>query len=163
MSFSTKQLALALPHQDQKILVDLIVAETALDNGLKHLIANPKLTINEKGELLSNVLASFISKKTRQFINFLIKERSLEKLSKIISEYQKILQVKSLATTGELITARPISDEELKNIEQKLSARLKMSVIITAKFDPNIIGGAILKILDKTVDNSFRTKLKTLR
>jgi len=163
MSFSAKQLALALPNQDQDTLTDLIVAEIALDKGLKRIISNPKLTFEEKKQLVSNILSPFVSKKTLQFINFLMQEHSLEKLSKITREYQKILEEKSLAIAGEIITANPITDEELKNIEQKLSAKLKMPVLIQAKTDPSIIGGAILKIQDKTIDNSFRAKLKTLR
>jgi len=163
MSFSAKQLALALPNQDQGTLTDLFVALIALDRGLKGLISNPKLTFDEKKKLASDVLNSFVSPKTMQFIDFLIQEQSLEKLSKITREYQKILEKKNLGLSGEIITANPITDEELKNIEQKLSVIFKLPVIIQAKVDPNIIGGAILKVQDKTIDNSFRSKLKTLR
>jgi len=163
MSFSAKQLALALPNQDQGTLTDLVVAEITLDRGLKGLISNPKLTFDKKKKLASDVLTSYVSSKTLQFINFLIQERSLEKLSKITREYQKILEKKNLAITGEIITAIPISGEELAEIERKLSAIFKLPVIIQAKTDPSIIGGTILKVQDKTVDNSFRAKLKTLR
>lgn len=163
MSYSAKQLALALPNQDQGALTDLVVAEIALDKGLKSLISNPKLTFDEKKQLVSNILSPFISKKTLQFIDFLIQEQSLEKLPKITREYQKILEEKSLAVAGEIITANPMTDEELKNIEQKLSAKLKMPVIIRAQTDPSIIGGAIIKIGSKTIDNSYKTRLKALR
>ena len=63
----------------------------------------------------------------------------------------------------ELTTAIPIDDAQAKGLEAKLTEATGQSVDLTRKVDPAIIGGLIVKLGSRMVDNSLRTKLNAIK
>ncbi len=160
MSFSPKQLAHTLPKNSQ-ILSELKQIQVALDWGLRKILANPQLRKSKIEEILTLFLN--LSDETKKFITFLVKEKSLNNLPKILRAYEEILRAEKIVQTAELVTAFPLGDEDLKKAEEKLSVKLGMPVKIKTIVDKNILGGAILKVQDQTVDNSLKTRLGAIK
>ncbi|MEJ5221650.1 MAG: ATP synthase F1 subunit delta, partial [Tepidiforma sp.] len=64
---------------------------------------------------------------------------------------------------AEVTTAVPLTDEQLASIRARLGQQLGKQVVATARVDPAIIGGAIVRVGDRLIDGSVRTRLKLLR
>jgi F-type H+-transporting ATPase subunit delta len=64
---------------------------------------------------------------------------------------------------AEVTAAIDLTPQQLASIEQRLSASLGKRVKVTAKVDPSLIGGVVVRVGDKLVDGSVRTRLKDLR
>jgi F-type H+-transporting ATPase subunit delta len=60
-------------------------------------------------------------------------------------------------------TAVPLSADQLVGIERQLGASLNKQVQATAAVDPSIVGGVIVRVGDKLLDGSVRTRLRQLR
>jgi len=60
-------------------------------------------------------------------------------------------------------TAVELPPERVAAIERQLSERFGKKVIAATKVDPSIIGGAIIRVGDRLIDGSIRTRLKLLR
>ena len=65
-------------------------------------------------------------------------------------------------TTAQVITAHPLSAEQVKALKAKLKTRVGRDVAVDMKTDPAILGGLIVKIGSQMIDGSIRTKLNTL-
>jgi F-type H+-transporting ATPase subunit delta len=60
-------------------------------------------------------------------------------------------------------TAVELSPQQLSDLTARLSQSMGKRVATTATVDPSIIGGVVVRVGDKLVDGSVRTRLKTLR
>jgi F-type H+-transporting ATPase subunit delta len=60
-------------------------------------------------------------------------------------------------------TAVELSPGQLQGIERRMSTTLGKSVQATSIVDPSVIGGVVVKVGDRLVDGSVRTRLKRLR
>lgn len=64
---------------------------------------------------------------------------------------------------AQITTAVDLDPTQVANIEQQLSTTLKKNVQAVASVDPSIIGGIVVRVGDRMVDASVRTRLKQLR
>jgi F-type H+-transporting ATPase subunit delta len=60
-------------------------------------------------------------------------------------------------------TAIELNPDQLREVEQKLSTSLNRRVRTTASVDPAILGGMVVRVGDRVIDGSVRTRLKRLR
>ena len=65
-------------------------------------------------------------------------------------------------TVAEVVTARPLNDDQIGQLKQQLRARAGRDVNIDASVDPSILGGIVVKLGSQRIDASIRTKLNRL-
>jgi F-type H+-transporting ATPase subunit delta len=76
-----------------------------------------------------------------------------------ITQYNIIKNVVKATVTS----ASPLSKQNITQIEEVVKQATKGEVILSAKVDPELIGGFILKVGDKQFDTSLSSKLNKLR
>lgn len=128
------------------------------------MMLHPKISKTEKQNIMKTV---FDGKVTKEMIGFLelvlIKERYAE-LSEIFEYFvTKMKEVKKIGVAY-VTTAMELTMEKKKIIEQKLLdttnyLTMEMHFIV----DPEIIGGMVIRIKDRVVDSSIRTKITEMR
>jgi F-type H+-transporting ATPase subunit delta len=64
---------------------------------------------------------------------------------------------------AEITTAIDLTADQVRSIEERLSQASGKQVRATASVDPSILGGVIVRVGDRLVDGSVRTRLKQLR
>lgn len=69
----------------------------------------------------------------------------------------------AVADSAEVISALPLTGEEQETIKKNLSAKIGKEVPVTFKVDPTIMGGVIIRVGDKVLDNSVSGHLQELR
>jgi F-type H+-transporting ATPase subunit delta len=62
-----------------------------------------------------------------------------------------------------ITAAVDLSPQQVAGIEQRLSSSLGKKVQVTSAVDPGIVGGLVVRVGDRMVDGSVRTRLKRLR
>ena len=65
-------------------------------------------------------------------------------------------------TTAEIITARPLNDDQVSQLKQQLRTRAGRDVTLDMSVDPAILGGIVVKLGSQQIDASIRTKLNRL-
>ena len=64
---------------------------------------------------------------------------------------------------AEVITAVPLSDDEKRTVEEKLSELTGTKVIARLEVQPEIVGGLLARVGDRLIDGSTRGRLLALR
>jgi F-type H+-transporting ATPase subunit delta len=99
---------------------------------------------------------------TTNFVGVLARNGRKNELRSVIRAFRRLAADHRGETTAEVVTARPLNDDQLAALRQQLRARAGRDVAIDATVDPNILGGIVVKLGSQQIDASIRTKLNRL-
>jgi F-type H+-transporting ATPase subunit delta len=98
-----------------------------------------------------------------QFLKVVASNRRLFAVRDIIKAYRALVANHKGEVTAEVTLADRPSDSQLSAIKEALAQVTKKDVKVNVKIDPAIIGGLIVKVGSRMVDNSLRTKLNAIK
>jgi F-type H+-transporting ATPase subunit delta len=141
------------------------VATLLKDSALAALIANPKITGEEKSKTLAQRLGE-INPLVIKLVLLLAAKGKVAAIDDIAEEYQALVDnYRGIEGTeiAEITTAIPLDDADKLKIAQRITEIVGKPVQLRPKVDPAIIGGIIIRVGDKLIDGSLRSKLAALR
>jgi F-type H+-transporting ATPase subunit delta len=143
-------------------LIDAVAAAVETTPRVQAVLMSPRVPKSEKARILGAALQDT----PREFVLFLqalIKRGRQPLLREIATEYLGLLDVKLNRVRAGVTLART-PDERLKGtIQENLSRQLDKQVIATFSVDPEILGGAIVRMGDRVLDGSVRRRMTKLR
>ncbi len=145
-------------HEDMNVLLQ--VAKENPD--MLRLLSDPIIRKNQK-EFLSSFSDKF-SSETKNFLDFLLEYRRFESLTAIIEAFNTLYDEYKNIASGTAVSAIKLNEDELSRISQAYAKKYGFKeLILTNKVDPSILGGIILKVGDRIIDGSIRTRLQQIR
>jgi F-type H+-transporting ATPase subunit delta len=123
---------------------------------------NPKVERQAKVAVAEDILQG-VETTARNLVRLLIERGRLGLLPQILEAYDRLADRASGRVRADVITAVPLDREQERNIRAELAQRLGGDVQITVKQDPAIIGGLVIRIGDRVIDGSVRTRLQELQ
>ena len=99
---------------------------------------------------------------TGNFLGVLARNGRKSELRNVIRAFRRLAAEHRGETTAEVVTARPLNDDQIAALKQQLRARAGRDVAIDATVDPAILGGMVVKLGSQQIDASIRTKLNRL-
>jgi len=122
----------------------------------------PVISGPEKKKVIENIFAGRISGEMYNFLLVLIDKRRTASYSRIVREYQKLVDGKHGLSVGTIISVESLTDDQLNSFEEKTGNLLKKNVKLANKVDPSILGGVKIFIEGKVIDASIRKQLQDL-
>ena len=93
----------------------------------------------------------------------MINKKNSKFFEEILNEYERILRRRHLGENVALVkTAAQLTLEEEENLNEELKAIFGHYLRLEIKVDPELIGGIVVKVGEKTIDRSVLGKLKKL-
>lgn len=130
---------------------------------LAALIRNPRVGRDAAGKAMAALAKAMkLSPLTTKFLGVLAGNGRLAALPDTIRAFGSIAAAARGEVAAEVTSAHALSDAQLKAITAKLKAREGKDVKLTAKVDPDVLGGLIVRIGSTQIDSSIRTRLNTL-
>ena len=99
---------------------------------------------------------------TTNFLGVLARNGRKGELRSVLRAFRRLAADHRGETTAEVVTARPLNDDQLGQLKQQLRARAGRDVTVEAEVDPGILGGIVVKLGSQMIDASIRTKLNRL-
>ena len=97
-----------------------------------------------------------------KFLNFLISKRRFFYVEKILKDFVDTCSKKRGEVKAELISAKKLSDDEIKNIKDELIKNFSSKIKLKYKHDENLIGGLVVQVGSIMVDTSIKNKLQQI-
>jgi F-type H+-transporting ATPase subunit delta len=97
------------------------------------------------------------------FIKLVAKNRRLPALSDAISAFNALVAQSKGEVSAEVTSAEKLSDKHVKDLKTALKTAIGRDVQLSAVVDKSILGGLIVKVGSKMMDNSLKTKLQNLK
>jgi F-type H+-transporting ATPase subunit delta len=130
---------------------------------LERLIRSPVLSREEQARALNALgeRAGF-APLTQQFLGLVAHKRRLFALPKVIDAYDAMLAEHRGEVGAEVVSAVPLSAEQLDSVRQQLAGAVGQAVTLSTSVDPALLGGLIVRVGSRMMDASIRTKLHQL-
>lgn len=141
------------------------VLEILLNNQeFSNLLNHPKIGKEEKEQVMENVFKGRILDELVGFFRLIIiKDRYSEMIPILKYFIAKIKEFKGIGIAN-VETALPLTEAQKKQIEEKLLETTSFQKMeMHYRVDSALIGGMVIRIGDRVVDSSIRTKLSELQ
>ena len=141
------------------------IASLVKDAALFALLNNPEVRFDDKAKVLSERLGE-INPLALKLVSELVAKGRLAAIDDIADEYQRLLDnYRGIegAEVAEVTTAIPLDDEDRLRLAQRITSLVGKPVVLKPKVDSSLIGGIIIRIGDKLIDGSIRSKLEALK
>ena len=130
---------------------------------LRALIRNPEISREQIGRVMSGIADHLgLTGLTRNFLGVLAQNRRIAELPAIIRAFVAIAAAQRGEVSAEVVTAHPLTDEQVGQLEQKLRAREGRTVKLRTRVDRDLLGGLVVTIGSRRIDSSIRTRLNSL-
>jgi F-type H+-transporting ATPase subunit delta len=127
------------------------------------LVASPLVDRDEAGKAFAAVAAQLkLDPITANFLGVLARNGRKGKLAEVVRFFRRLAADHRGETTAEVVSAHPLSDDQIAALKAKLKSRAGRDVTVDARTDPTILGGLIVKLGSEMIDDSLRTKLNRL-
>ena len=127
------------------------------------LVSSPLVSREEAGKAFAALAPQLkLDPITTNFVGVLARNGRKGELGNVIRAFRRLASEHRGESTAEVITARPLNDDQLAELRQQLRARAGRDVNIEAAVDPQILGGIVVKLGSQQIDASIRTKLNRL-
>ena len=140
------------------------LAQALLDSkDFNELVTSPLVSREEAGKAFAALAPQFgVDAITANFLGVLARNGRKGQLRSVIRAFRRLAAEHRGEVTADVITARPLNDDQVGALKHQLRARAGRDVTIDASVDPEILGGIVVKLGSQQIDASIRTKLNRL-
>ena len=143
---------------DLTLLSDSVSNQEFLD-----FLSQPRVTSEEKIRVVRDALGDSVGPLALNLMSLLATKNIAHILPGITDQYQELLDAQQGIERAETVTAIPLDDDEQRRVTEMLSAMSGREVRLTTRVDAEILGGMIIRIGDRVMDGSTRSRLQAMR
>jgi F-type H+-transporting ATPase subunit delta len=143
-------------------LIDAVAGVVETTPAIGDMLMSPRVPKSEK----SRLLGAGLKEAPKQFVLFLqaVVRRGRGQLMRLIaSEYAVLLDVKFNRLRAGVTLARTPDETLRRSIEAGLAKAFGKHVIASFSTDPQLLGGAVVRVGERVYDGSVRRRLTRLR
>ena len=137
------------------------IAAVLTDSGLATTLANARLPIERRTAMLERVLD--VSPLALNLAKLLVSKGRAADARAVADAFGRLADGAEGIEHAQIVTAIELGPEQVADIERSLSASLGKRVRAQSSVDPAVLGGVIVRVGDRLLDGSVRTRLRQLR
>jgi F-type H+-transporting ATPase subunit delta len=146
---------------------DALASFAALVEGsedLQRVMRSPVFKTEDQLAAIEQVAAKAkINGLTLNFLRLMASNRRLGAVPQAIAGYQALVAKSKGEVTADVTSAEKLSAKQLSDLKASLKAATGSDVTLSTSVDPSILGGLIVKVGSRMMDNSLKTKLQNLK
>jgi F-type H+-transporting ATPase subunit delta len=142
---------------------DLRLIRRALEfTEFRAILEHARVSLAEKARVIGEVLKE-VNPLARNLLCILAARGVVELAPEIEEHYQRLLDAHRGRERATVLSAVPLEPKERERLSSLLTDMVRKEVILDARVEPSILGGLVVKVGDKLIDGSTRSKLEELR
>jgi F-type H+-transporting ATPase subunit delta len=129
---------------------------------LQVFLCSPYFSTKEKSEGLDKAISG-ADDTTVNFLRLLIEKHRMPVLFRIRREYDVMWERENKILPVEITSAIELDESTVKGIGDRIGEETGQKVELTARVQPEILGGVVLRVGNQILDASIRNRLERLR
>jgi F-type H+-transporting ATPase subunit delta len=144
-------------------MIDAIAEAMRADITMRRFLESPRIDAARKNATLSRAFQDQLPRVFVKYLQILVTKRRQMGIPAIAVAYRTLLDEAANRVHADVTVARPMDEAATANLAASLSAAFKKDVVAHVTVDPQILGGAVVRIGDQVMDGSVRRRLAVLR
>ena len=142
-----------------KVVADLLRTNEEFGKLMNH----PKITKEDKVKIVEETFGNRIPKEITGIMTLLVTKGRAEAILSVFDYFINLVKEEKKIGSASVATAVALTDAQKAKVEQKLLDTTKYeSFEMNYSVDESLIGGMVIRIGDRVVDSSIKTKLYEL-
>jgi F-type H+-transporting ATPase subunit delta len=126
-------------------------------------LASGAVARKDKFPVLAAAFEANASELTRKFLGVLTQNHRLGLLGPVAAAYRDLRDAAASRVRATVTSAVPLTDDQLATVKSTLATNLRADPVLSARVDPDLLGGLVVTVGDKVFDTSVRTRLASLQ
>lgn len=98
-----------------------------------------------------------------KFLGLVANNRRLFFVSQMIKDFAKLVSVARGEISADVASAAPLTDAQIGRVKDALAEVVGQDVKLRTSVDESLLGGLVIKVGSRMIDNSLRTKIQNLK
>ena len=153
-------------RQLERVEADLASFQRMLDDSqdLRRLVRSPVISADDQAKALAAIISKAgVSGLTANFLRLIARNRRLFAAADMMKGFRALLARERGEVSADVASAHALTPEQMQQLSDMLRTTIGKNVQINTRVDPGLLGGLIVKVGSKMIDNSLRTKLSNLK
>ena len=146
-------------QSDLNLINDVIFS----DDNFETFFLHPVISLKDKKETIKSTLSDKINQKTLNFLETLLDENRFNIFNTIFELFNREVDIIKNKQRVDILSAVVLDEEDKNKLKDKLSSKLNKEIILNFEENKDILGGLVVKLDDKIVDLSLKTKFEKLK
>ncbi|MDI6808036.1 MAG: F0F1 ATP synthase subunit delta [Candidatus Eisenbacteria bacterium] len=126
-------------------------------------LESPDVLDSHKETLLKDVFGQRVSRSVLEFLLLLFRKKRMRLLENICDDFESLALEARGVQRAKVITAFKLRDDLRDSLGSALESVTRKKIVLQEEVNPELIGGAVIIVHNKVIDDSVRTKLEKLR
>jgi F-type H+-transporting ATPase subunit delta len=136
-----------------------LVAAIARDPQMRSVQLDPKVSPQQKKELIFAVAGDRLDGNVRNLVSVLVDNRRGVLMEQIAQQFEELKREHERVLTARITSAQPLTDAQRADIVAALERRYGKKIEAELDVDPQLLGGARVQIGDQVIHASVRDAL----
>lgn len=130
---------------------------------LQKLLVSPKIIREDKEKVIETVFRGRISDEIVELMKLMIAKGRMESVESVFQYFIELVKEEKKIGIAYITSAMEVTEKQKEEIEKKLLETTAYQTFeMNYTVDPSLIGGLVIRIGDRVVDSSIKTKLYDL-
>jgi F-type H+-transporting ATPase subunit delta len=140
-----------------------VLANLISDPKINAFLADPRVNWQGRAEVFVAGCSKILDQHGKNFIKTLTLHRRLPYLPDIYELYEKLRLRHEQVVKAQITSAIKLDEKQKEKLQQALQKRLQIKITAQYEEDEKLLGGVIIRVGDRVIDGSVRSKLRRLR
>lgn len=133
------------------------------DEGVGRTLANPSIPREARDAMARKALGSIVGDKVMNLILLTLRRGRVEELPRIAAEFRRLDDERQGITHATATSADALTPNEARALTERLEKLTGGKIALDLQVDPSLLGGLVVRIGDRLIDGSVRSRLERLR
>ncbi|RYX86661.1 F0F1 ATP synthase subunit delta [bacterium] len=139
-------------------VVDAVRASRELMSVLHH----PLLPLEKKQAVIRGVFGGKVLSDVENFVFLVVRKNRASVLPQIMDAFDRLVDEYRSEADAEAVTAVPLDANQVVALQASLQKKFGVKVRLKTRIDPEVLGGLQVRVGDRLIDATVRTKLERL-
>ena len=133
------------------------------DEKVGRALANPSIPLEERTTTAEKTFSKIVSRPVLNLIGLLLRRGRIQELPRLAAEFRRLDNIRQGITIATATSAAPLSTDEIRALTERMEQFTGGPVELDVQVDPSLLGGLVVRVGDRLIDGSVRSRLERLR